>query len=476
MFLLLKKAIRLPATYLGSAQLLDTLELRRSWLRLCLASLLLSGLFSFVIVLARTPGIAGFITDPEFARKSLVLHVNLALVVWFYSFLALLTVSVTGHANRTLHTLALILSAAGVLMMIATLFIPGVDPVLANYIPVLDHPLFISGLILFGSGLIMMFVVSSMAEPVERSGRLSELRFPGALLAIRFAAAIVAVALITFLLAGAVTPRVHGMHAYYERVMWGGGHILQFANVLGMLTVWFVMVRKVSGSDLASPGTHRLLLTLLAMPALLSPFLLLAGTTSDLYYRGFTTLMRWFIFPVVSLYLLMAIYTLWINRTGKPAKPDTLKRLCLNGFAASAVLTVIGFLLGAMIRGSNTLVPAHYHASLGGVTVAYMVMVFLLMRAFGYRLNLHRYGRMLRMQPLLFGFGQAIFVAGFAWAGLSGTGRKIYGGEQTLHSMEAVAGLALMSVGGLMAITGGLLFLYLVLRQFTNKPDTDCHG
>ena len=51
------------------------------------------------------------------------------------------------------------------------------------------------------------------------------------------------------------------------------------------------------------------------------------------------------------------------------------------GVAVSVALTLLGFLLGAAIRGSNTIVPAHYHAAVGGVTVSFMSAALVLLGA-----------------------------------------------------------------------------------------------
>jgi cytochrome c oxidase subunit I len=107
MFLLLRKAVKLPVELLAIPLEMAQRDFSRQWLKVGLFSLLLSGLFSLIIVLARTPGIAGLINDPMFARKSLVLHVDFALVVWFYAFLAALFFSLTRRINVYLFSVGL---------------------------------------------------------------------------------------------------------------------------------------------------------------------------------------------------------------------------------------------------------------------------------------------------------------------------------------------------------------------------------
>ncbi len=473
MFLLLRKAAKLPLELLAIPLVMAQRDYSRQWLKVGLFSLLLSGLFSLIIVLARTPGIAGLINDPMFARKSLVLHVDFALVVWFYAFLAALYFSLTRRINIYLFTAGLKLALFGTFLMMVPVFIPGAEPILANYIPVLDHPLFLAGLIILGAGFVLTFLNSVVQNSgsIERvmpsyySERASE--------TVRVAGMIVMIATGTIITSAIITPEVSGRIFFYELTMWGGGHILQFANVLGMITVWLILAKKITGKEVVSASINRGLIWILAIPAALSPLLMIQGTTSQLYYAGFTQLMRWFIFPVVTVYLILVIRAIWKNSRSENRPGSLFSSLCFNGFFVSALLTVTGFILGAMIRGSSTLIPAHYHASLGGVTVAYMTMVFIMMSEYGYSVKKPGDIRWMNMQPLLFGLGQTIFVIGFAYAGLMGMGRKMFGQDQNIHTIEAVIGLGLMSIGGILAMAGGILFIYIVIKSYKNRQQTD---
>jgi hypothetical protein len=133
----------------------------------------------------------------------------------------------------------------------------------------------------------------------------------------------------------------------------------------------------------------------------------------------------------------------------------------MAGFAASAALTLAGFFMGASIRNSNTMIPAHYHASIGAVTVAYMAITYLLMKPVGLPLPSIRLQKLVPLQLSLFGFGQVIFALGFALGGMHGLSRKAYAAEQHVRTMGEYAGLLIMGVGGIIAVAGGLLFLFL---------------
>ncbi|MBD3615078.1 MAG: hypothetical protein HUJ22_00795 [Gracilimonas sp.] len=456
----------MPVEIWSIESVLSQTDFSKRWLKLALFSLMLAGLFSAVIVLARTPGLTEFINDPLFARKSLVLHVDLALVVWFYSFLAVLFISLTSTTFNLRLNIAMKVAIVGVFMMVISIFFKNAEPILANYIPVLDHPFFVGGILLFGIGLIITF--SSKPSSVHSPKVKPSFYTDNAQQSIRYAGLLVLIAICTFITSWVITPEFGNRTTFFEVIMWGGGHILQFANVLGMLTVWFILLYKLTGGDTISKAKNRVLLLILVIPASISPLLLMDGTTSQLYYNGFTQLMRWFIFPVVLIYIGIVINVVWKARKSNQISGPLFKNLYFNGLFVSVLLAVTGFSIGAMIRTSSTLIPAHYHASLGSVTVAYMVMVFVLMKEYGYSLEGLKSAKLVSWQPLLFGIGQTIFVIGFAYAGMQGMGRKMFGSDQSIHSMEAMVGLGLMSIGGLLAMGGGLLFIYIVVKSYTN--------
>ena len=131
-----------------------------------------------------------------------------------------------------------------------------------------------------------------------------------------------------------------------------------------------------------------------------------------------------------------------------------------------------------MIRGSSTLIPAHYHASLGGVTASLMTAAYLLAaKVRGARSPAPDFVRIGRWQLIIFGVGQGVFALGFGIGGFAGLGRKEYGSEAIARSAGEVAGLTVMGMGGLLATAGGVLFLFLVLREFRRHwwpPRTAC--
>ncbi|MDO8705947.1 MAG: hypothetical protein Q7J84_13470, partial [Sulfuricaulis sp.] len=61
-------------------------QLAVGWLLLGLAALLGSGIFSVLLVLARTPYVQNIFPWVDFFRTALVVHVDLSVLVWFLAF------------------------------------------------------------------------------------------------------------------------------------------------------------------------------------------------------------------------------------------------------------------------------------------------------------------------------------------------------------------------------------------------------
>lgn len=447
-------------------------SLTRRALGLAIGSLLLAGCFALLLIVGRMPVFSTWVSDPLFFKRCLVLHVDLALIVWFFSFAAGLFALLPGdRSSHAAYRTGFAIACAGVLAMIGGTMIPRTAPVLANYVPVIDNPVYVTGIALFFGGLLLCFINERLFVRVpEISDRAPASVWepfritPDAAVALKTAALAYLLAVTTFMVSWAATPSELDAKAYYELVFWGGGHVLQVANVAAMLAVWLLLLSSLLKSAVLSPGSARMLFALLLAPHLIGPLLTLDGTVTSTYRLGFTRLMQFGIAPVVLIILVACVRKLrqaW--RAGRIARTD-LPDPRLVGFAASAALTITGFLMGASIRNSNTMIPAHYHASIGAVTVAFMAVTYLLLKPLGFPLPGARLARLIPWQIYFFGFGQVIFALGFGFGGLHGLSRKAYATEQHIRSLGELVGLGVMALGGLIAVVGGLLFLLLMVQ------------
>jgi cytochrome c oxidase subunit 1 len=439
----------------------------RGWFRYAVGSLVLAGLLSLLLVVGRLPFLGWLFTDPLFFRRALVVHVDLAIVVWFQAgTLAFLALGLGPRLPRAASRLALALAGAGLAGMLAGAVMPGAEPVLANYVPVIDHPVYFAGLATWfaGAGGFCLLALGTPARDDDRG------LAPGALSALRAAAAANLIALTTFAGAWRTTP-AQAPAGYYEMLFWGGGHVLQAANAAALLGLWLQLARRWTGGDPLGAGVVRALLAALVLPQLLLPVLAFQGTSTTAYLPLATHLMRWTIFPPVLMVLAAVAGRAWRRRAVLDWRDPRAV-----GLAGSAALTVLGFILGALIRGSSTLVPGHYHCAIGAVTIALMASAYDFQPAAAPAVS----RRLARPQLLLFGCGQAVFGLGFALAGAYGLGRKQYGAEQHVRSAGEYLGLGVMGLGGLVAVAGGLLFLAVMLRHLRVRrpspvPDPEIH-
>ncbi len=436
----------------------------KRWFGLAVGSLVVAGLLSLAVVVGRLPILSRLIDDPLFFKRCLVVHVDLALVVWFYAFLAALLAFGARARAGGMQTVSYALAVGGVLAMLGGALMRGAQPVLANYVPVIDHPLFGAGLAAFFVGT-LLHLIGSLGAPVRRTAAaLPEDAFVG----LQAAAIAVAIAAATWVSARAGMPAGVDTATRAEFLAWGPGHVLQAANACVMLAVWLWLLERATGARGLSPRAARLVFGALVLPQAVMPLLTVRGTLDTLYHTGATQLMRWAIFPAILAVLVVGLIHLRVHRAA-PERRSLSGRVALTGFATSVSLALFGMVLGACIRGSTTLVPAHYHASLGAVTVALMSAAYFLCAAAqrdpAGASRAERVWRAARRQLTLFGIGQAIFVLGFAIGGAYGLGRKTYAAEQHVRSAGEVSGLIVMGLGGLVAVAGGLWFLFLVLRE-----------
>lgn len=423
----------------------------RDWLALAVGVLVAAGAMALLLVFARMPPFDRLVTDPALFKRALVVHVDLALVVWFASFATGLTFLLP-RAGAPWTRAGAGVALLGVALLFAAAGVPGAEPVLSNYIPMIDHPLFAAGLVVFGAG-VLLAVADGRVWPAADE---AEPALPG------LRAIVVGLFLVALTAAGSWLARPLGgvdAQGFWEVVNWGPGHVLQLVSEAAMVATWLLLASSALGRPVVSARFATLGFGLLLLPWLAAPLLttLSAGASRE----GFTLLMRWALFPVVTAFAVAAgrpLTRAW--RAGELGERP-LADPRVSGFVVSVSLTLLGFVLGALIRGSNTIVPAHYHAAIGAVTAAFMAATPLLLDGLALPRVPSRFGR---WQPLVYGVGQMVFAAGFALAGAQGQARKVYGAEQDRGAIETV-GLAVMGVGGLIAVAGGLLFLGTVLGR-----------
>ena len=437
-------------------------RLARSWLWLGLAALMGSGLFAVLLVVSRTPVLNEWFPVADFFRVALVVHVDLSVLVWFIALAGMLW-SING-SQRGLKWAwcALALCGIGAAIMSLAPFIDRGEAIMANYIPVLDSPVFLMGLVVFAAGVALLVLRSLLSAPkigVSFDGA-GALRF-----GLNASVVATAVALLAFGWSLTVMPAGLEGKAYYEVLFWGGGHALQFTWTLLMLVSWLWLASAAGGRVPLSPRVTLLLFALALASVFVTPYAYLAHDIASVEHRHLHTWAMRFggglsILPI-SLAVIIAL-TRGMTRLPEHAP-------LRSALVTSVALFAAGGVIGVFISGNNVKIPAHYHGSIVGVTLALMGVVYYLLPRLGFRAPV---GRLASLQPALYGVGQMMHIIGLVWSGGYGVQRKVAGSEQVLRSIDEIAGMGLMGLGGLIAIIGGLLFLVVVLRAMRARVST----
>ena len=194
----------------------------RPWLLLACFALGLSALLAILLVLSRAPVVQDVFGLKSLFHTILVLHVNFAVLIWLLSFIGFMWVYSLKSLDNAINYSALTLCIGGASLMLMSPLIEQAQPIMSNYVPVINSPLFFIGL----GG--VAFSISILGWQVLRY-RSWDL--------IRLSAVVWFVAL-----------TVLGVHffrlpfseptLFFEALFWGMGHIVQFVYVLMLWLVW----------------------------------------------------------------------------------------------------------------------------------------------------------------------------------------------------------------------------------------------
>lgn len=453
-----KTVLSEPSGYCLPVPTDERAALAKGWLLLGVVALLGSGILSVLLVLSRTPYIQKLIPLVDFFHVALVVHVDLSVLVWFLAFAGVFWSLAGSNRLSGLGWLALALASAGTITMTLAPFVGSSGPIMSNYIPVLHDPLFIWGLLVFGAGIVLLVLRSLLTASQTQKGEI------GALNSGLFGAAIAAaVAFIVFGWSYLAVPIALDAKGYYEILFWGGGHALQFTYTLLMLVAWLWLVSACGATVSLTPRVSAVLFGLAGVWVIFFPVVYALYDPATVENRHWLTWLMQFggglaVFPL-GLAVLLAMMK-------NAAVPDVAKPLHAALYS-SIFLFGVGGLLGFLIDGSNVKIPSHYHGCIVGVTLAFMGITYYLLPRLGFG---EVPTRLATWQPYVYAVGQLFHITGLVWSGGYGVQRKVAGSEQVLRTTSEVAGMALMGLGGLIAICGGFLFLLVVYRSVRAKP------
>ncbi|ACL74072.1 conserved hypothetical protein [Thioalkalivibrio sulfidiphilus HL-EbGr7] len=434
-------------------------RLAAAWLGLGVCALGVAGIFAILLVLARAPGTSALFPTQDFFRTALVVHVDQSVLIWFLAFAGMLWSLHARPGVMPMRWLSLALAAGGAALLAASPFLGAGDPSLNNYVPVLRHPVFHAALLLFGIGIVLQVLSYGLRHHPARL-------WPDPLHIGIYTAGLATLASVGSLIWSGLSladlPGRGQSEAYFELLFWGGGHILQFAYTQVMLVAWIWTARQAGIRIPLADRWLSLVLVLGVLPLLAAPLIHLAYPIASAEFRnGFTALMQYGNSLAAVPIGLLILFGLSTGRAFR----DPAMTAPYRALLASLLLFAVGGLLGVMIGDVNTVITAHYHGSIVGVTLALMGLSYLLLPRLGWA---PATGRMARIQPVIYATGQLLHIGGLAVSGMMGIERKTAGSEQGLDGLTHFF-MGIMGLGGLLAVIGGILFVLVIARSFLGR-------
>ncbi|MFN3077261.1 MAG: cbb3-type cytochrome c oxidase subunit I [Alphaproteobacteria bacterium] len=392
----------LPATARALSPLLRG-ELR-GWAALSIAALAVAGLLAPLLALSRTPKVQAYLPwqDQEFFYRALITHVVFSIVVWYLGAFGTLAVLGTARAGRNGGMRAVFLGPVGlglgtlgcVFLLLPVLFSWG-PPFLNNYVPVVGHPMFHVGLMALAAGVALVAVRFLLNLP---GGRVEPVDWGIAATAVAYL-----VALVCFVLAWFLIPSDTGEALFYERLFWGGGHVLQFVNTAVMLTGWYLLCEISLGEPPLRPALFLAVMGSLAVLVLPAPVFYFVFDVLGREHREAFTQLLWYHLTLPPAVMTVGIAALLFRHRGSlPWSSEAF-----HGLILSVGLFTLGGLFGFFLGVADTRTPSHYHAVIAGVNLSTMALYLALLPPLLGRSPGR--GRLVRWQFYLYGCGQILF-------------------------------------------------------------------
>ncbi|MCC8462412.1 MAG: hypothetical protein LN546_04495 [Rickettsia endosymbiont of Ecitomorpha arachnoides] len=387
-----------------------------AWLKLGILSLGFAGLYSIILVVLRTPQLADFFPNPHIFKSALIIHVNLSVLIWLLS----ITASVWGretslrgeakprrgnlrnfvllHEIATLSTFARndVLRFYPKLAFLATLLIAispivGHNPVMNNYIPMLENIVFILGLSLFGVTLLLYAIsVLCFFDWVNLN---SLVNFTVLSTIIMFILSFVCFGWSYNGLQNIIQIIPIEIEFYYELLFWSGGHLLQFIYTQILIFIWVTLFRELIGRELKFQKFYLFLLYL----NFVFGILIICGHISydiiDGSFKEFYTNHMKYLGGIAPVLCLIGMGFEFLGYFHVPLchsceSGNLEKKEWIPAFAGmtlradgniiktillcSITLFLLGGLMAMNITGINVVIPAHYHGSIVGISIACM--------------------------------------------------------------------------------------------------------
>ncbi len=459
--------------------------------------LLLGGIAALLLGLTRWPAV--HLLPAEWYYRLTTFHGLNMLILWILFFeIAVLYFAGTALLKTRLFSVKLAWLAFGLMasgaVLLDTMILSGkADVMMTSYVPLRAHPLFYLAIILVAVG--TLTGVGNYFGTLYIAKR--DKTYVGSVPLVVFGATTAAIIAVVTLLHGAVVmiptflwsldlaPQPDA--GWYRLIWWGLGHQSQQVNVAAMVSVWYLMGALTTKARVLNQAVSRGAFVLYIL------FINLASAHHLLVDPGVSA--TWKIWNT-SYAMYLAVLASMIHGYTVPAAVEVALRKQGHdrglfgwlfaapwrnpGFSAFFMsLVIFGFLGGITgvtlgteqinIIAHNTLrIPGHFHATVvGGTTLAFMGLTYYVVPLI-FRREFYLRG-LARVQPYLFATGIVMLSIGMSFAGSYGVPRRHWDVEFTgaLHPVNFDPSvhlwLGLVGIGGVVAVTGLLTFVGLVV-------------
>ncbi len=418
-----------------------------AWFILAVMALAASGIYSFLPYALRTPFLAKYIDLKHLFNVSLMVHVNLGILIWFMSCSAMLMIIVTKESYIPISLVAFLSSVVGAIFIATSPFIGASEAIKSDYIPILHNLVFIIGISLFITGILLQAILTSLSYKKIKDNLVNFTIYMNAMI---FLIVVICFVQSVYGINKVVGARFIDLVEYYQLLFWGPGHLLQFCYIQLIIIVWMVIAKTLT-PKLSLDNTIFICLQWFN-------FLLVAISIMVYWFYPIDSAQLYDFFTLHMKYiggLLATIIAIWLLAR---------MRINISKFEAvtlfsSIFLLLSGGFIGYLITGANVTVPAHYHGVILGITVGLMGLFYMILPKVGFRSVNNKHAI---WQIMIYTVGQFIHVAALAISGGYGVLRKAPGTEL---SVKAKMFMGAMGVGGSLALIGGVLFVVLIFRN-----------
>lgn len=469
------------------------------------ASLALGGLFALLIALTRWQAI--HLLDPVWYYRLTTLHGIDMLVAWIVFFeVAGLYFGSTVVLNARMVApkvawLAFALMAIGAVMVNVVVLQGGADVMFTAYVPLKAHPAFYLSYILFAVGALIavgLFFTNIIVAKAEG-------RYQGSLPLFTFGLVTAAIIATYTLLSGAISfvPALlwslelmpYYDAGFYRNLFWGFGHPAQQINLAAMVAIWYALAFFTVGATPVNEKLSRLAFILYiffinlgaAHHLLVDPGPGFAWKAANTSYAMYLAVLG----SMIHAFSIPAAMEVALRRQGhrrgllewlrkgpwrEPGFSSLVISMIIFGWIGGVTGVTIGTEQINMLAHNTMRVPGHFHATVvGGTTLAFMGITYYLIPLI-FRREL-KFKKLAIWQPYVYGIGMAIVSISMVAVGLQGVSRRHWDITFAQAPFQSpVPGtvnlfLALLGIGAIIAIVGGIMYLIVVLGSvLLGKP------